>query len=395
MNSGDSKIMNSTIHKQKGAASIFIVVFFGILIGVITLSFTTIVNQDQQQSTNNDLAQSAYDSAQAGVEDGKRFVRKYKECRVDSACSNVSTGEITDYETYLNKEDCRAINNTFSRDKLGLTNTPQGIPVQSDSGGDLNQAYTCVNIATDTNDYENTLDPHESDVIPLRTKDGAPFSEVQISWFKKTNSGSGDNYTFYPTFGEYPASSGAWGTNTPAVIRLQVISKPKSGVFSLSGINEDSKTIFLYPRASGGITSSSISPINDAGRRSQKFTTPEAASCSTSKDTGNGFACQFLLTGVDNSKEYYLRIAPYYNKTSFNITLQDGSGSPVKLNEVQTLIDSTGRASNVFRRTQVRLNPIDTTTSSLGLGFDSTDSICKDFSVATNRGDYVPATCGD
>ena len=64
-------------NKQSGIAAIFTVVFFTLLISVIILSFIKIVTQDQQQATNSDLSNSAYDSAEAGVEDAKRALKQY------------------------------------------------------------------------------------------------------------------------------------------------------------------------------------------------------------------------------------------------------------------------------------------------------------------------------
>ncbi|MEK7621311.1 MAG: hypothetical protein AAB395_03060, partial [Patescibacteria group bacterium] len=72
------KNMHLSQNKQSGVASIFIVVFFTLLISIIVISFVTIVSQDQRQSINSDLSNSAYDSAQAGVEDAKRGLEQYR-----------------------------------------------------------------------------------------------------------------------------------------------------------------------------------------------------------------------------------------------------------------------------------------------------------------------------
>ena len=61
---------------KKGVASLYAVVFATILFGVITLSFVRIILSEARQSDDDELSQSAYDSALAGVEDAKRAVNK-------------------------------------------------------------------------------------------------------------------------------------------------------------------------------------------------------------------------------------------------------------------------------------------------------------------------------
>ncbi len=400
-------------YDQRGGASLFIVLFFTLLIGVITLSFVTIVNQDERQSTNNDLSRSAYDSAQAGVEDSRRLLRQYNECIAGQAACN----DLAKYEAHLNKEDCNAINNPDMRTLLGLVGTgdDKGVEVKSRGGDDLQQAYTCVNVATDVPDYMNTLNANQSDLIPLQTKDDAPFQEVQIAWFKPEDIyGAGTipngKYSFF-NFPRFAANASEWGENTPAALRIQVIKKPRADKIALTNLNRDSRAVFLYPQkqVSSTITGTSINfPDGDPGRSGSagettytKISAPKSVGCNEnitpSLGSSDGFSCRFALTGVDYGYNYYLRITPAYRKTTFSVSLKDVSNpanpQTVKFHNVQTIVDSTGRANDVYRRVQTRLNPYNPNETSFDLGISSTNSICKDFGVAAIKDDYESSSC--
>ena len=71
---------------KKGMASLYVVLFATILFGVITLSFVRIIISEVIQSSNDDLSQSAYDSALVGVEDAKIAVNRYYQCLSRGVC---------------------------------------------------------------------------------------------------------------------------------------------------------------------------------------------------------------------------------------------------------------------------------------------------------------------
>lgn len=399
---------------QSGVAAIFVVIFFALLIGIITLSFATIANQDQQRSTNNDLAQSAYDSSQAGIEDGRRLLAAYYKClqegkvcnnNVDAAAATLSAETKQKYESIFNKDDCSAIAVAEDKGLINIDGNISGnvVSVESGSGGDLQQAYTCVNIKTKTPDYQTSLQANQSRLIPLSalSSDGnssAYPDKATLSWFMKRDSGSGDEFKYdytkptTPNPLTLPASN--WGDNTPSLIRVQIIPVASSVNVSPAAVNDGSRTIFLYPKDGG--STSSVDINSDTIRRVSKINTPVLANgCVVSKDaTAYGFACKADLTGflADGSTKYYLRVTPLYNKSTVNITLHSG-GTSLLFDNVQPTIDSTGRANDLYRRSFTRMNPININEVTFDADFTSTDSICKDYSVGGSTSDFNAGSC--
>ena len=63
-----------THSKQSGLVSIIVVMFTAILLMVVSTGFIRIMVQEESRASNNNLSRTAYESAVAGVEDGKRAI---------------------------------------------------------------------------------------------------------------------------------------------------------------------------------------------------------------------------------------------------------------------------------------------------------------------------------
>ena len=79
-----------------------------------------------------------------------------------------------------------------------------------------------------------------------------------------------------------------------------------------------------------------------------------------------------------------------YKGGSVRISLLNSIGNVVKFDGVQPAVDSTGRAANIFRRVEARLE--------MGSDFNYPDNavelnnnLCKDFSVSESN--YIPGSC--
>ena len=394
------------INKKSGAVSLFIVIFVALLLTVITISFVRIMVQSQQQASSNDLSQSAYDSAQVGVEDAKRALLRYQSYCSDGANSSndcISTGS-----AYKNINSTTCNNAVIS---VGaVESADHEVKVQTTSSAiatnALNQAYTCVTITTDTNDFVQNLQQDKSTIVPLKSLNS--FNVVRIEWFNKSDNGNNINVTLdsnltNPLFAD-------WGLNRPSIMRAQLIQFASS--FNLNDFNDTNisgqsnmNTLFLYPSSIGLNNVGSFATkdirrnVNNPDNPDQKPGSPVAVECKANFNVVE-YACSADLTlpipigGTGNTgNTAYLRLTSLYKGSSFRLSLYNGlpladKTNSVKFNGVQPSIDSTGRANDMFRRVESRVRLMDVNFPFPDSEIDTTGNLCKDFVVTDNSDDY-------
>lgn len=386
--------MNTIRHRQqeqRGAVSLFIVVFTTLLMIIITVSFIQLMLKDQQQATVSDLSQSAYDSALAGVEDAKRLLLLDQQCRTNNPPPNVSCDDIT---AALGSNEC----NTVAR-ILGGSATGETIVKQDDIDDDLNQAYTCVKIDPSTDDYKGSLKINESTVIPLRST--TAFDKVRISWFIQKDIGTTSQTVNFPSTGPNKVlppinsnGSAKWAADNPALLRTQLMQTGDS--FKLSDFDaSNAHTLFLYPAENG---STDLSFSLDARRTpsAPPNTPPELADCKV--NFAETYACSVEITlpdpvnGNAGNRSAMLRLSALYNGAHYKIEMLSSAGAIQPFDRVQSEVDSTGRASDVFRRVKSRVELRGDFTYPEA-AVDIVGDLCKNFTVI-DRDPTGPETFG-
>jgi len=379
------KIPNS--YKQRGAVSLFVVVFAALLITIVTVSFVRIMIQDQQQASTTDLSQSAYDSAQAGTEDAKRALLKYQ-----NICN--SGGDCLTAANTINSNVCNKAIGTLKDVTLSNNEVKVQTGINSSNQTALDQAYTCVKITLNTDDYLGTLKANESNIVPLSST--GSFDTVQIQWFSTKDASGTINLQ---NDGKVPLLKQWGGLNPrPPIIRAQFIQFSGSGFtldnFDTSVADNGANTLFLYPSTVGSTTGLQLS--TDIRKTTGA---PRLVVCSN--PIGNNvYSCLVkirlpkLITGADHT--LFLHLSSLYNKTDYRITLYDSANPAltVPFNAVQPQIDSTGRANDLFRRVQTRVELTDVNFPYPEAAVDITGSFCKGFSITDNLNDYNAGTVG-
>lgn len=394
--------MKSSKNFKRGGVSIFIVMVVGVLVSIMSASFLRLMFRDQEQASKLDLSQSAYDSAQAGVEDAKRFLRIFR-----AACGASGTG-IFEGVTY----DCNAMRNaiqnescyTLATARIGNPNGETIIQTTSGAGGasndaSLNQAYTCVKLRMNTADFLGRTNDGSPSVINLRGT--TAFDRVRIRWHSRENMTNGNNIALdllnNPSVRPRIDSRNWRNQNRPAILKAQFYGYVPHVGMSSSDMDtpypddgNGASEMLFYPvnRTSASSSNESRMPTVRRNESSSQATTDYTFTrCSDRMDANsNAYACETTVDigrSVRPSDVLYLRLTPLMNDSNFKVELLNGN-TVVDFAGVQPKVDSTGRANTQLRRVESRIGFNDTSFP-VPLFSAQTESneepICKEFSV--------------
>lgn len=397
---------NKRSHKTKsGAASFYIIIFTTILFGIITLSFIRIILSESSQTSNNDLSQSAYDSALAGIEDAKIAILDYHKCiskgySKDSTAStsgsyqSLSGEQCTKYisiiQEAIEKQDCdttlkalKRHSESEDRKEVLIQETQNDHGQGTSASTDLQQAYTCVKIREELPDYRSILDSeNRTRIVPIRTKDHNSINRVKFSWYSSVNVNahktktSGDQQ-FHPSPSDDPYA--------PPVVAFQLLQTNSAfGLHELSATNVEPSgsqgvnrsTIFLrpQPQLKDNPTDNIIKKKALLDGADKSLNEPINVECSKPTDSRE-FLCSASielprpaqLNNLRNDSSFFVRVSLPYGTpaTDFSIELEGTDAAtnqptPVNFYGVQTAIDSTGRANDLYRRVESRVELVDT-----------------------------------
>ena len=426
------------VRTKSGAAAFYIVAFSTLLLSIIALSFVTVIISEIVRTTNSDLSASAYDSALAGIEDAKAALLNYQSCinqGYEEKAPNTTNDMLTCEEIiwYMNHPDCDMVGHILGRIRKADS---QEVLVEetttAGTGNNLKQAYTCVKIQNKLNDYRSSLTSSTSSRainISLTEEEADDLDAIRLSWYSNKNDGTIYNYGNTNgnkvTFPALDATSAA----VPPTLSFQLFQTSTS--FTLNdltmskGSRTDRGTIYLVPTASTETSSTDTSNhlsawdstksdniigSNAFVKANDKTATNVPYTIYCPDNSSTEFACTASIAiprpiGDSRNPDTFMIIVslPYgVPDTDFAIELctesvcskkayseytdlENASGKNDKMQiSSQVLIDSTGRANDLFRRVEVRLDNSNSYFSYPDyalqlLGNDGTANLQKDF----------------
>lgn len=395
---------------RKGAASFYIVAFSTLILMIIATSFATVIISEISRSSNDDLSQSAYDAALAGIEDAKVAFSNYRRCVEAGAAAATSrptgsyTGSCAEIRYWMEHPDCYMVGHILGK----IPNSAEGEVMVGEqsvggAGGTVttNQAYTCVKLDLDLTDYRATLSSEKmSQVVRLGVNNGGTNSvnKIRIGWYSVRNDNAAGlsykNYNSGVKFGSLASSNGA---SVPPTLEVQLVQTSTS--FNMSDFDKttgnatDRATMYLVPSSSpvsnttdkyigaynsgrNVVTAAQVVKTNDRSILNKPF----AVYCPTG--TSEEFYCiteielPDAIGGARSNDTFMLGLSLPYQRpdTDFSVTLicnggntcggisggSIGGDTAVQIKNSQISIDSTGRANDLYRRVETRLETSDT-----------------------------------
>ena len=421
---------------KKGAASFYVVAFSTLILLIIVASFTALVIAQITRSSNDDLSQSAYDSALAGVEDAKLAYFSYQNCVSQGATAkqpaagasgSLSCGEII-WLVDNAVDDCdvvaRILGRTIIKDDNG---NPIGVSVDEAKGNtdnrganNMQQTYTCTKLQTSLKDYRTTLssaNPMKAVNIKIDNMGREDITvdsikKIKVSWgsdmnesdVKMTNLVSGQ-VKFRKVTSSTPAAN-------PPTIAIAVVQAEREFTMSDLTVAKNGRTdrslVYLTPVTTSGRSTTTITDNytgTDFGYdTSAKMNLSKISASSMIKSNNqvrenlpfgvscpnvgvSDFACSVMIElpqPVDSNNDgVALRgddsftvamMLPYGAPTDVMLEFfcadgktcgvekmitEDGetqsNTSQINLKGMQIGIDSTGRANDLFRRVDTRI----------------------------------------
>lgn len=411
--------MFSKFGTKKGAASFYIVAFSTLILVLIATSFALVITSEIARTSNDDLSQSAYDSALAGTEDAKVAFSNYRRCAEAAASSNgtlraekpVGNGEVTckDILYWMENPDCYMVGHILGKiPKSEEAEVVVGGVEKTGAGGETttNQAYTCVIINTDLNDYRTTLTTSKR----IQTMKGSvgmtatnDVKKIKLSWYSVRNDVKIKNYNFTNFNGSrvvFPAF-GASTISMPPTVELQIVQTGTSftlAQFDQTGPGQTNRgTLYLVPTSNGNAARNTTENYIGVYNGSTNLVSSDKV-----VKTNNHWAMNYpflVYCNPNSTAEFYCSVEvempapigggprnndtfmisvslPYQQPdTDFSIELICTSGTcgttanasggasdaTAKITNSQISIDSTGRANDLYRRVETRLETADTT----------------------------------
>lgn len=340
---------------QQGIVAIVVTILFMIIISLTALGLARIARREQRLALDNQLASQANYLAQTGVNDAIEAIK-------------TAPYNTTDKTSCAGNDDL-VYSGAANGSQLLFLNPIVGNPISEDASTALGitarGGYSCVLIQHATDSVEvNPVPTNKSALEDMQIvkQDGTNYTgnyDLVFSWSSANDTHT--NFRSLPTLfpsNDPRAGANTWAANSPGILRVDVT---KLDSFDRNALDANSATTFLYPSSGGGSPSSfpNISTISGLANRGA-VAPGECNNTAPNPATKRFQDCNVAYTVTGSGvNRIFVRLKTMYDRDGSAVTItayEAGTSNRLKIKGAQTVIDSTGKVSDVVKRLQVRVN---------------------------------------
>lgn len=326
-------------HNQSGMIAIITTLIFMIVITLIIIGFSQVTRRNQRQALDAQLSSQAFYAAESGVNLAKQALRDDPQ------------------RDYL-KSDCPP------------DSTIPDYAVDAAGGATI----TCLLVGPVNNLIFDSIG--STSKTSLIQPESGGVGSIFINWEGvngTTAAGCGAQYPGLP-------QTAAWSCEQP-LLRVDIV--PLPATLSLDTLRDTQYTAFLYPRSSGGTTTTSW--VEGFGSAKGAIV---GVTCNDNVPAGDKIhKCMTEITGLPGVTRYGIRMMGLYGDAKVQVHVKDASGVRPNLVGAQVVVDSTARAVDVLKRVQARVSVL-SGTSVPDFALMSND-LCKRYLVNPSGGNVT------
>ena len=332
---------------ERGMASMTVSLILMAIITLIVLGFAQTARRNARQTLDNQLSTQAFYAAESGINDARKRIGEY-----------VQNGQDVPDKKVCGSDANYNLDGTID-------------------GADNSVKYTCLLITGDpTMLVYNLSTDANSVIIPIVPPAGKTFANLEFEWKSRLDvSNPLSGCPNKPQVFQNPAASASAWPCGYGVLRVDLA--PVSGNLTRDAFLKNTFTGFFSPSNGGDDTVTYTGSGANVHNGTANQGTKVAAHCTGSS---NG-SCKLSLTGLAGNPRYYMRVSTLYRDATLQLRGHDTNGNQLGFTNVQAVIDSTGKAQDVLRRMQVRIPLINNDGLYSDYPLETTNSICKQFSV--------------
>ena len=301
---------------EVGFVAIFVTIIIMMVLTLIVIGFTKLARQEQRRTLDRQLNTQAFYAAEAGIND---------------AITGIKNNNIT-----TNLTTCQNALNASS----WATPVDAGLGVE----------YTCVLVYLQVTDIKKDNVPvsgrEQAFIMPLEVDPSSPgpLRDLEIEWDSPTGSIL-PSAAISPSDPKLPTTTD-WGANTLGALRFDITPTDAGSNLDRADMVNDTLTFYILPQQnSGSFTGRPVSPSKGEIIVAEcDDPDPDTYRCATT-----------VRLAPPSSDSYVMRVTSLYNATRLWVKPLSPSGGSVVLRNGQAIIDSTGKAGDVFRRIQERV----------------------------------------